>query len=182
MKTVGSSRRSAAATNETCVTAWERPSSSATSASNPGSTVSGVPVNKARVTTERPPMCAKGRQASQECREGSMPNRSEVARAEAKRASCVRITAFGWPDDPLVATTSASPSSVGMPPGRTWCSPSEATTREGRNAPSNASRAVRGRRGSRGATASPVSQTARSVSTKPAPPGRSSATSSGTGR
>ena len=182
LKTEGSSRRSAAVTSETCVTAPERPRSSTVFASKPGSTVRGVPVNRARVTTESPPMCASGRQASHEWRVGSIPSRSEVARAEAARASWVRTTPLGWPDDPLVATTSASPSCVGVPPAMACCSPSDDTTREGRSAPTSASRAAAGRRGSSGATASPESQTARSVSTKPAPPGRSSATSSGTGR
>ena len=182
MKSAGSSRRRAAGTNERCVAFSARPSASTASASKPGRTVRRVPVTRARVTTDSPPTWARGRQASQAWRAGSTPSRSEVASADARRASWVRTTPLGWPDDPLVAITSASPSSTGSPPAITWCSPSDATTRDGRRAASRRSRAARGRRGSSGAAASPVSQTARSVSTKPGPPGRSSATSSGTGR
>ena len=63
MKTEGSRRWSAVATNETWDTRPERPASSTVSASNPGRTTRGVPVTIARVTTARPPMCARGRQA-----------------------------------------------------------------------------------------------------------------------
>ena len=50
---------------------------------SPSSTVHGVPVSSARVTTERPPMWASGRQASHRSAAGSTPRRAEVARAEA---------------------------------------------------------------------------------------------------
>ena len=106
----------------------------------------------------------------------------EVATAEAATASWVSTTPLGCPDVPDVATTSASPSSTGIPSRRACCSPSEPTMRVGRSASSMAVRAAGGSRGSRGAAASPVSQMARSASTKPIPPGRSSATSSGTGQ
>ena len=181
-KTEGSSRRSAVATRETCETLPIRPASSTTSASNPGRTTTGVSVTIERVTTARPPICASGRQASHVWRAGSTPSRAEVASAEAAMASWVSTTPFGSPDVPEVATTSASPSSTGMPPAIACWSPSEPTTRVGRSASSITWRAAGGSLGSRGAAASPVSQMARRASTKPMPPGRSSATSSGTGQ
>ncbi len=86
MKTVGSRRWSAVATNDTCETNPERPASSTTWASNPGRTTTGVPVTIERVTTASPPMCARGRQAIHTCRAGSTPSRAEVASAEAATA------------------------------------------------------------------------------------------------
>ena len=64
VKSPGSMRPSAVATNET----WVAPLAAARTtdaASNPGSTVSGVPVASALVTTDKPPMWARGRQANQ---------------------------------------------------------------------------------------------------------------------
>ena len=52
---------------------------------------------------------------------------ADVARAEAATASWVSTTPLGWPDVPDVATTSASPSSTGMPSASACCSPSEPT-------------------------------------------------------
>ena len=182
MKTEGSSLCTAVATRATWVARPVRPICSTASASKPGTTRRGVPVMIDRVTTESPPMCASGRQASQEWRAGSMPSRSDVARAEALIASWVNTTPLGCPDVPDVATTSASPSATGIPSTSACCSPSEPTMRVGRSASSIVVRAAGGSRGSRGAAASPVSQMARSASTKPIPPGRSSATSSGTGQ
>src|SRR5438477_12982737 len=54
-------RLSAVATNETSVA----PADSTASTSKPGSTVTGVPVTSARVTTDNPPTWASGKQASQ---------------------------------------------------------------------------------------------------------------------
>ena len=98
VKTEGSRRWSAVATNETCDTSPERPASSTASASNPGRTTTGVPVTIERVTTASPPMCASGRQAIHACRAGSTPSRAEVASAEAAMASWVSTTPLGRPD------------------------------------------------------------------------------------
>ena len=116
--TDGSSRRNAVATRETWVARPVRPACSTASASNPGSTSSGVSVTMARVTTARPPMWASGRQASHVWRVGSTASCAEVARADASTASCVSTTPFGCPDVPDVATTSASPSSTGNAVGQ----------------------------------------------------------------
>ena len=183
VKTAGSIRRSAVATSETCVASPSRPSRSITSASNPGSTVRGVSVSSARVTTESPPTCARGRQANQECRVASTPSRSEVARAEAPMPSWVSTTPWGSPEEPLVATTSASPSSTGEPVGQAMelavgChDPGGAQGLAA--APGGRARAVAGRVERRRRRCPMM---ARSASTKPVPPGKSSATSSGTGR
>src|SRR5690606_32828800 len=131
-------------------------------ASKPSCTVRGVPVSSARVTTERPPTWASGRQASQRSAPGSTPRRALVARAEAATASWVSTTALGSPVVPLVATTSASPSATGS---------------SGRAAASTRSRAGPGRRGSRGRTASPSSQARRSRSTNAGVPRASTTTS-----
>ena len=56
---------------------------STAAASKPSWTVSGVPVRSARVTTDRPPTWASGRQASHRSTAGSMPRRALVASAEA---------------------------------------------------------------------------------------------------
>ena len=77
VNTEGSSRCNAVATRATWVARPVRPICSTASASKPGSTRRGVPVMIDRVTTESPPMCASGRQASQEWRAGSMPSRSD---------------------------------------------------------------------------------------------------------
>ena len=86
--------------------------------SNRRRTVQGVPVTSERVTTERPPMWASGRQATQRSRQGSTPRPAEVARADASTDAWVWTTPLGSPVVPLVATTRASPGSVGRPPGR----------------------------------------------------------------
>ncbi len=160
VKTEGSRRCSAVATSETCVTRPDRPSSSTVSASKPGSTTTGVAVRIERVTTASPPMCARGKQASQVCLDGSTSSRFDVALADAPIASWVSTTPLGCCDVPEVATTSASPSSTGSPPLSACCSPSEVTIRVGLRASSTVRRASSGSRGSRGAAASPVSHMA----------------------
>ena len=49
------------------------------------------------MTTERPPMWLRGRQASQRCAAGSAPRRAEVAFADAATALCGEHYAFGLP-------------------------------------------------------------------------------------
>ena len=73
-----------------------------------------VPDASARVTTDNPPTCDSGRQASHV----SSPvtaRRADVAVADAATASWVSTTPRGVPVVPLVATTSASPSSTPRP-------------------------------------------------------------------
>ena len=183
VKTEGSSRCSAVATSETCETRPERPASSTASASNPGRTTTGVPVTIERVTTDEPPD-VRQRQAGQPRVPGGVdaePGRGRPGRGGdgvvgehdalglARRARASRRPARRRPRR-------------GCRPASACCSPSEPTIRVGRSASSSTWRAAGGSRGSRGAAASPVSQMARSASTKPMPPGRSSATSSGTGQ
>ncbi len=97
--------------------------------------------------------------------------------AEADTDARVWTTPLGSPVVPLVATTKASPGSVGTPP-RSVGTPSVETTMDGRRVSSRRSTAGAGRRVSTGSTASPESHAARRASTKPGPAGRSSATSS----
>ncbi len=95
VKTEGSILPNAVATSATWLTRPDRPAASTASASNPGIATSGVSVTIDRVTTESPPMCARGRQASHACRAGSTPSRAEVAQADDATASCVSTTPLG---------------------------------------------------------------------------------------
>src|SRR5918995_1180711 len=158
-KTDGSTRPRTLGTSDTRV--HPAAAAAATAAgSNPSCTVRGVPVSSARVTTARPPTWASGRQASQRSVAGSTPSRADEARADAATASCVSTTALGSLLVPLVATTSASPSSTGS---------------SVRAVASTCARAGGGSRGSSGSTASPSSQARRRRSTKASAP-RASAT------
>ena len=89
-KRVGSIRRSAVATRLTSVAGED----CTAAGSKLGSTVSGVPVSSARVTTARPPTWESGRQASQ-WSSLVTANRSLDARADAATASWVSTTPFG---------------------------------------------------------------------------------------
>ena len=65
------------------------------SRSKRGSTVTGVPVSRLRVTTDRPPTWLSGRQASQRCRSGSTPRRALVGRAGRQHRGVGEDDAFG---------------------------------------------------------------------------------------
>ncbi len=108
-------------------------SCSTVSASNRSTIRYGVPVTMARVTTDSPPMWAKGRQANQRSCSGITPRRTLVVVADASMAVWVRTTPFGIPVVPLEATTSASPGSVGIPPDMVT-TPSAEISRDGRTA------------------------------------------------
>src|SRR5581483_2309268 len=146
-------RRNAVATSDTSV-APSRAAVSTAPASKPSCTTNGVDVYSARVTTPSPPTCASGMHANHVSLSGSTYSRSLVANADAATASWVSTTPFGSPVVPLVATTSASPSSTGA---------------SIRIDASNRAAAARGRRGSTGSTASPASHARRSDSTKATP-------------
>ena len=109
----GSMRASAVGTSDVRVQPVGRGRASTAAASKPSCTVHGVPVTSDRVTTDSPPTWASGRQASQRSASGSTSSRALVARADASTAAWVRTTSLGSPVLPLVATTSASPSSTG---------------------------------------------------------------------
>src|SRR5579864_4457456 len=176
----GSTRRRVVTTSDTSTLRWlPRAKASTAVASKPASTVTGVPVRSARVTTPRPPAWASGRQASHASVAGSTASASEDPAAEAATAAWVRTTPLGSPVVPLVARTKASPGETGRP-GKRSSSPPTGARRVGRRASRRVVTADGGRRWSTGRTASPRSHQRRSSSTHAGPGGPRTATSSGT--
>ena len=152
----------------------------AASASKRGWTSSGVPVSRARVTTDSPPTCEHGRQHSQRSAPRSTPRRDVVA-VRARRDGVVgehdRSGRRGRPrgrDDERVAGLDASAAAaadlalVGQAPRR-------------RKASSWAARAAAPRRGSTTHAASPRDQMRSRSPGNDGPCATSIATSSGTG-
>ena len=183
VKTEGSRRWSAVATNETWVTRPERPASSTASASNPGRTTRGVPVTIERVTTAEPPD-VRERQAGQPrvpVGVDAEPGRGRLGRGghgvvgEHDALGMTRRARGG--DDQRVALL--DPDAVAQ---RVLLAVGAHDPRGAQCVEQHLARRSGAAVGSSGAAASPVSQMARRASTKPMPPGRSSATSSGTGQ
>ena len=107
---------------------------STSSASNPSSTVTGVPGHQ-RPGHHGQTADVGQRQAGHPAVAGRIhpQARPRWPAAEARTASWVRTTPLGSPLVPLVATTRASPASTGRPAGWGW-SPPASTTVEGRRA------------------------------------------------
>ena len=98
-------------------------------------------------------------------------------------ASCVSTTPFGWPDVPEVATTRASPSSTGMPSAQCVLLAVGANNPGGSKSVQHRVAGDEGKTGvERGGSISGVPDGLECIDKARMPPGRSSATSSGTGQ
>ena len=151
------------------------------SASKPGRTSSGVPVSRARVTTDSPPTWVSGRQASQRSRSGSTPRRPG-------RGARRGVDGGVGEHDPLrFAGRPAGRDHQGIAgldraarPGRRagrWASTMRAGCSLSRRARFAGRRKAAGRRGAR-RRRGPTHR--RRAATNPGPPGRSIATRFGT--
>ncbi len=151
---VGSMRPSAVETSDTSVA----PLLMTASASKPGWTVSGVPACRLRVTTDSPPTCDSGRQASQ-WSSSRTSSRALVAAADAATASWVSTTPFGRAgrpargDDERVARPRPPRRHASSRSAQPWLSPEAADRRGTRRHPhprsSGARRRTRDRRAGR---------------------------------
>ena len=114
-KTEESIRPNAVGTRDTSVDPL-RPASSHNAASNLLCTLSRIPLCRALVMTEKPPICETGMQHNHSSTLFCTSNCDDVTRDEAFRAVCVNTTPFGSPVVPLVAITRASSGSISIPP------------------------------------------------------------------